>query len=92
MEAMKRSASVLSSTAVSGDGVRTAASARAAGPRRWVPRAGRLRGALWARRGRMLSYPRDPPSRGYDSILPRRAHHGALVLADGGACCQAHFG
>ena len=51
MEAMKRSASVLSSTAVSGDGVRTAASARAAGPRRWVPRAVRLRGAptmvLW---------------------------------------------
>ena len=48
MEAMKRSASVLSSTAVSGDGVRTAASARAAGPRRWV----RARGGCVVRGGR----------------------------------------
>ena len=92
MVAMKRSASVLRSAAGCGDGVRTTASARAAGPRRWVPRAGRLRGAPWARQGRMLSYPRDPPSRGYDSILPWRARHGALVLADGGASCQAHVG
>ena len=65
MSAMKRSASVLSSTAVSGDGVRTAASARAAGPRRWV----RARGGCAV-----------------------RARQGALVLADGGASCQAHVG
>ena len=36
MTAMKPSGSVLRSAVVCGDGVRTAASARAAGPRRWV--------------------------------------------------------
>ena len=57
MTAMKPSGSVLRSAAGCGDGVRTTASARAAGPRRWV-----------------------------------RARQGALVLADGGASCQAHVG
>ena len=92
MVAMKRSASVLSSTAVSGDGVRTAASARAAGPRRWV----RARGGCAVRGGRARAEcchgRARGGSRGHGAILPWRARHGALMLADGGASCQAHVG
>ena len=79
-----------------GGGLRRRRAHRGIGPGCWPKevgaRAGRLRGARRARQGRMAPYPRDGGSRGYGAILPRRARQGALVLADGGASCQAHVG
>jgi hypothetical protein len=69
---------------------------RGIGPGCWPmevgARAVRMRGAWRARQGGMAPYPRDRGSRGYGAILPWCVRQGALVLADGGASCQAHVG